>query len=153
MSDDFRHDWWWNKRVNGHFNLKDLIYNDDYREQFWNRTDEFLANYSKYSVADIGCGYGRFSKHFTNYTGYDFSEEMIKLANKQNPNKNFYRRSCLEDLNEKVDIVFEVNCLHSFGVTREQFIEFYKKFARVAIICIERNGVTIEWVYEKKDNE
>jgi SAM-dependent methyltransferase len=154
MQEPFRTSEWWDNRVRERkAHLKDLIFNDDYRDQFWDRVDEFLSNYSKYSVADIGCGYGRFAKHFKDYTGYDFSPEMIKLANKQNPDKRFYRKACCEPINEKVDIVFEVNCLHSFGKSREEFVNFYKDYANVAIVCIERNGITLEWLYPKKDYE
>lgn len=154
MSEDYRNSWWWNKRVmDFQSNLKDLIFNDDYREQFWENTDEILACFSKYSVADIGCGYGRFSKHFDKYVGYDFSDEMVKLANKKNPTKSFYKRDAFEPINEKVDIVFEVNCLHSFGKGRQEFFEYYSKFARKAVICIERNEVNIFWVYEKTDKD
>lgn len=153
MSEDFRNSWWWDNRTKQRKeNLKDLIFNDDYRDQFWDNVDEILPVYKDYSVADIGCGYGRFSRHFEDYTGYDFSEEMIKLANEQNPDKKFYRRSCLEEI-DKVDIVFEVNCLHSFGVSREEFQEYYSQFARKAVICIERNGVDIKWIYEQTDKE
>jgi SAM-dependent methyltransferase len=154
MPEDYRNSWWWDERVVARQNnLKDLIFNDDYREQFWENTDEVLSHYSKYSVADIGCGYGRFAKHFDKYTGYDFSGEMIKLANKNNPDKAFYKRKAFEPLNEKVDIVFEVNCLHSFGQGRQEFFEYYSQFARKAVICIERNEVNIFWIYEKKDKD
>ena len=150
---DFRTPTWWNNRVKERqHDLKNLIFNDDFREQFWERTDKLLASFSDYSVADIGCGYGRFAKHFETYMGIDFCEEMLKLATEQNPNKNFIKGKCLDPLPNKVDMVFEVNCLHSFGVSREQFFEHYKQYARKAVICIERNGVDIYWIYEKKDN-
>jgi SAM-dependent methyltransferase len=153
MQENFRTpEWWDNRTITRKGNLKDLIFNDDYRDQFWANVDELLSQYSKYEVADIGCGYGRFAKHFDKYTGYDFSLEMIKLANKENPEKNFYRKACLEEI-DKVDVVFEVNCLHSFGVSREEFQTYYSQFARKAVICIERNGVDIKWIYEQTDNE
>lgn len=40
-------------------------------------------------VLDAGCGYGRWSTHFNNYTGVDFSPDFIKRANEKYPNKTF----------------------------------------------------------------
>jgi SAM-dependent methyltransferase len=151
---DFRTKPWWNNRVKllkG--NLKDLIFNDDYREQFWNNVDNFLSKFSNYSATDIGCGYGRFAKHFTEYLGADFSDEMLRLFTEQNPDKKCIQARCLEPLPIKSDIVFEVNCLHSFGISKEDFCKFYKQFANVMVICVERNEVHIEWVYDKTDKE
>jgi len=157
MSDnieDFRTKTWWNKRVDERKgDLKNLIYNDDYRDQFWGRVDDLLSSMSKYSAIDIGCGYGRFSKHFKDYLGVDFSDQMLNLALKENPDKKYAQLMCCEELPQRADIVFEVNCLHSFGKNREEFIGFYKQYANVAVICIERNGVVIEWLYPQKDNE
>lgn len=151
---DFRTSEWWNNRVKERrHNLKDLIFNDDYREQFWANVDALLRLYSECSVADIGCGYGRFAKHFGDYLGVDFSHEMLELAKKENPKKNFISGKCLDPLPKRVDVVFEVNCLHSFGVSREEFISYYKQFARKAVVCVELNGVTIEWLYEKTDRQ
>lgn len=145
---------YWNKRViNEKHNLKDLIFNDDYRNQYWNNVDKFLEVYKDYSVADIGCGYGRFAKHFKEYLGVDFSDEMLKLAQEQNPDKNFIKGRVLEPLPQKYDIIFENNCCHSFQVGRQDFIDYYKQFANVAVITIERNGVLMDWVYPKTDKE
>jgi SAM-dependent methyltransferase len=112
-----------------------------------------LSVYKDCSVADIGCGYGRFANHFNNYIGVDFSDEMLKLAQEQNPTKNFIKGRVLEPLPAKYDIIFENNCCHSFQVCREDFINYYKQFANVAVITIERNGVLMEWVYPKTDNQ
>lgn len=145
---------YWNNRVRTEkHNLKDLIFNDDHRNQMWNNVDKLLSVYKEYSVADIGCGYGRFAKHFDNYTGFDFCDEMLKLAQEQNPTKNFIKARCLDPLPAKYDIIFECNCCHSFQVSREDFINYYKQFANVAVICIEKTGVMIEWLYSKTDKE
>lgn len=40
-------------------------------------------------VLDAGCGFGRMSILFDNYTGVDFSPDFIELAKKEYPNKNF----------------------------------------------------------------
>ena len=50
---------------------------------------------SNFSINDIGCGYGVYSKHLDslgfdnfNYTGYDLSREMIHNANKMHGKSN-----------------------------------------------------------------
>ena len=40
-------------------------------------------------VLDAGCGYGRMSVLFNNYTGVDFSPDFIKLAKEKYPDKTF----------------------------------------------------------------
>lgn len=71
-------------------------------------------------VLDVGCGYGRFFPAFRNvgadYTGIDFSEEMIKLAKETYPDGNFL---CMDiktaAFDHEYDIVFECICASSFG--------------------------------------
>jgi len=43
----------------------------------------------KGKVLDVGCGYGRISKWFDDYTGMDFSEDFINKAKQLYPDKNF----------------------------------------------------------------
>ena len=40
-------------------------------------------------VLDAGCGYGRWSPHFDNYVGVDFSPDFIVKAKKKYPEKEF----------------------------------------------------------------
>lgn len=40
-------------------------------------------------VLDAGCGYGRMSEFFSNYTGVDFSPDFIDMARKKYPGKEF----------------------------------------------------------------
>lgn len=40
-------------------------------------------------VLDAGCGYGRWSGRFSNYTGIDFSPDFIAEAKKRYPDKDF----------------------------------------------------------------
>jgi len=41
------------------------------------------------NVLDAGCGYGRWSNLFENYTGVDFSPDFIEKARKDFPNGSF----------------------------------------------------------------
>jgi ubiquinone/menaquinone biosynthesis C-methylase UbiE len=40
-------------------------------------------------VLDAGCGYGRMSEYFINYTGVDFSPDFIAKAKEKYPHKTF----------------------------------------------------------------
>ena len=48
-------------------------------------------------VLDAGCGYGRWSYFFSDYTGVDFSPDFISKAKGKFPDKNFIQ-SKLEEL-------------------------------------------------------
>ncbi len=62
------------------------------RDRFWEEM-KFLFDYAKKGedILDLGCGNGRFCEYLkqTNYTGVDFSENMIKEARKRYPKNNF----------------------------------------------------------------
>jgi SAM-dependent methyltransferase len=40
-------------------------------------------------VLDAGCGYGRLSQWFDDYTGVDFSPDFLELARQMNPGRTF----------------------------------------------------------------
>lgn len=46
-------------------------------------------HYVSGKVLDVGCGYGRLSEWFGDYTGIDFSPEFISEAKRIYPGKNF----------------------------------------------------------------
>lgn len=48
-------------------------------------------------VLDAGCGYGRMSPYFNDYTGVDFSPDFIEKAKTKFPKKKFIRAN-LKDL-------------------------------------------------------
>ena len=94
----------------------------------------FLKMYSDKKVLDVGCGYGRFAKYFDHYVGLDFSEEMLLLAQKNNPGKRY----CLGvDIEEQFDVIFCVIALSSLGMTAEEFNEKWKKRASLAVMVFE----------------
>lgn len=49
--------------------------------------DDHISDTDK--VLDAGCGYGRWSTHFDNYVGVDFSPDFIEKAKKKYPEKTF----------------------------------------------------------------
>jgi malonyl-CoA O-methyltransferase len=62
-------------------------------ESHWERINavhkELLEKLVTGKVLDAGCGYGRWSELFSDYTGVDFSPDFIALAQKKYPQKNF----------------------------------------------------------------
>ena len=140
----------WNDRVKNAKNEKDMIFLDGRREAFWVRVDNQLALWKDLRVVDVACGFGRFAGGFDSgrYSGVDFSDEMIRLANEKYPNHHFQRFDIHEeDLTLKPDIIFEVNSLKSLGMTAEGFINKFRPYARVAIACLEADRFTIENLY------
>lgn len=58
----------------------------------WHRINKaHVKHFEKMSgkVLDAGCGYGRNSIYFPDYTGVDFSPDFIKMAKEKFPNKTF----------------------------------------------------------------
>lgn len=142
---------YWEERVKSAPNRKDMIFIDGRREEFWARVRNQVLDWMNYTVLDVCCGYGQFANccHPERYTGIDFSEEMIKLAEKDNVDK---RKFILADIKnfkteQKFDVVFEVNSLHSLGWTPEQFYEHFKGNASKMVACLEADRFTIFQIY------
>jgi 2-polyprenyl-3-methyl-5-hydroxy-6-metoxy-1,4-benzoquinol methylase len=55
------------------------------------------------SVIDIGCGYGRLSKEFKNYTGVDINRDKILKARSDYPDKKFKLIDDVDELSETYD--------------------------------------------------
>jgi ubiquinone/menaquinone biosynthesis C-methylase UbiE len=83
-------------------------------------------------VLDIGCGYGRFYEEIVraggDYTGIDFSAEMIKRAQTKYPDGKFLERSWLDHF-DKYDVVFECICFSSFARTMKDFRMMMEQFS------------------------
>lgn len=142
---------YWENRVLKAPNEKDMLFLDSRREEFWARVRKQLDQWKLLEVVDVCCGYGQFSNIFlpNNYTGFDFSEEMLKLAKQKNPDKRFTQGDIKElVLDKNYDVVFEVNSLHSLGMTPEQFFEKFKNNGKV-VACLEADLFTIYHQYGK----
>ena len=61
---------------------------------------KFLSDVEYKEVIDFGCGYGRLSNAFPSdrYNGVDFSEEMLTIARKNNPDKTYKEVDSESDL-------------------------------------------------------
>lgn len=56
----------------------------------------------KGKVLDVGCGYGRLSEWFDDYTGIDFSPDFIERARRLYPDKKFeVKNACATDYEDK----------------------------------------------------
>ncbi|MBO8161883.1 MAG: methyltransferase domain-containing protein [Thermosipho sp. (in: Bacteria)] len=71
----------------------------DYKKEyeFFNK---ILHQYNCVDILEVGCGSGNLAKYFKsegyNYIGADLSEEMLKIARKENPNTHFEKRDMRE---------------------------------------------------------
>lgn len=57
---------------------------------------ETMQEHLKGKILDAGCGYGRWSQHFDDYVGVDFSPDFIELAKKKYPGKTFLQADLRE---------------------------------------------------------
>ena len=128
---------YWNERVLDSKNDRDLVFNSVDFNRFDTETRKILSIYKDAKVLDFGCGYGRMSDMFTNYTGIDFSEEMIKLAKKKYHNKTFIVGDRVEG---EYDLAFEVMCLSSLGMTAQEFAD---TCSSPVVMCFEPKEFTI----------
>ena len=144
---------YWNDRV--------LEFKDNERDMIWSSSHAFrdyyesimvqvLSLYKDCKVIDVACGFGRFCTIFKpeNYLGFDFSEEMIKLAKEKYPDYKFEVGDYHTFEVPKVDVIFNVISVGNLGVTHYQFVEKYKDFATKAIISIDGTDIFIHPIYE-----
>lgn len=92
MSDPVNTEKYWEDRLEQYKdNLPFAIYCTSpglYEEMVAKHVKE-LEPYRKMKVLDAGCGYGRMSEHFSNYTGVDFVHAFIDKAKELYPSKKF----------------------------------------------------------------
>jgi ubiquinone/menaquinone biosynthesis C-methylase UbiE len=119
------------------------------RTKIWEEIESFLRkNISKEDkVLDIGCGDGRFCKTFENYTGVDFSKELVDKAKKKYPGKNFLKADALSlpFSNGSFDKVFSIAVFHHIP-SRNFRIRFLKEAKRV----LKKEGRLILTVWKPK---
>jgi len=63
------------------------------KEKFQRVTEDFkkiISKHIKGKVLDIGCGYGRISPWIKDYTGIDISPDLIEIAKREYPEKEFW---------------------------------------------------------------
>lgn len=142
---------YWDDRVKRSKNLKQMIFIDSRFDEYEKRTRCLLETWKDGSAIDVACGYGRFSDIFADYLGFDFSEEMVKLAHERNPGKRFSHMDVKkEGIKAKADYVFEVNSLKSLGMDAETFFNLFSPHAKKAVACLEADSFIIKQIYDQK---
>ncbi len=95
--------------------IQDLYTEEDIEElhRGWTTDPKNLADMQKIvnlmpkdvtSVLDYGCGTGRYSQHFKDYTGVDISPAMVAFARRTYPGKNFYAQMDFHKLHSTAPI-------------------------------------------------
>lgn len=125
--------------------MKDMLFVDGRRDEYWRRVREQLMQWKDLRVLDVCCGFGQFADMFQNYIGVDFSEEMLKLARERNPGKEFILADAKQKVEGNYDVIFEVNSIHSMGLSPEEFFKIHKaKY----VVCLEADQFTIKQNYD-----
>lgn len=139
---------YWDNRV---LELKDNEYdmiwaaNSGFRKAHEDITKKVLNMFRDCTVVDVACGFGRFCNIFKpqNYFGFDFSDEMIKLAK----TKHSLYRFEVQDYNKfeapEADVFFNVISVGSMGINHQKFFEKYKNKAKKAIVSIDGTSIMI----------
>lgn len=79
---------------NGFETIYDEMYQTfiDYKEEY-DFYNAILKQYKKNQTLEIGCGSGNLAKHFIknkyNYSGFDYSSDMVRLCKSKNPKNTF----------------------------------------------------------------
>lgn len=102
-----------------------------------------------WSVLDACCGYGRFAPAVNpkQYTGLDFSQEMIDWAKEKNPSYTF-KKGSIHDHKDKYDCVFEVNsakCMTGSNYKRDEVERILMERSNKCIMIIEVDYVYIRF--------
>lgn len=131
----------------------------DTRQYFW-RELEFIKNYTQTGekILDIGCGNGRLTDMFEskrlNYTGIDFSKELITIAQETRGEKgNFIHADALslpfED--NSFDTVFSIAVLHHIPSkeNRKRFISEAYRVLKPGGTCVLTAWNTLQWRFAK----
>jgi len=123
------------------------------RSSTWPEIDSFFNKYfkDKNRVLDIGCGNGRFSYFFekSSYLGIDSSEELIKIALKNHPDKKFQVADALDlPFNDNsFNGVFSISVLHHIP-SKELRDKFFMEIKRV----LEPGGIVLITVWDLWSN-
>lgn len=114
--------------------------------------EPFLPEYKR--VLELGCGTGRFSEYFHDYTGLDFAPTLVRNAVKKHPRKQFWlldiRDNCLPlgDPLNPFDLYFSHSCfLH---LTKDELVAFGKKLPKAdKLLFIESNTPsTVDYCFD-----
>lgn len=142
---------YWEERTKSHRDdLRTALFADARYEQNDEMTRRVLEPFKDCTVVDVCCGYGRFAPcfHPDNYFGFDFCEEMIRLAHEKFEEYHFELQDARTFDIPKADIVFSAISLRVLNMSAKEFYEKYKNKANVAVICTSADDITIFPIYQ-----
>lgn len=145
MSKPVNKEEFWKQRLDEAERLEDSVYVTV--DGDWNNInrahEEILKPYINKKVLDAGCGYGRWSEFFPNYTGVDFSPDFIGVAKQLYPDKEFIQAQ-IEELpfkDKEFDLAFcvSVKVMIEANLGGEAWQKMEKELRRVAkeVILLE----------------
>lgn len=139
---------YWDNRVRAYLDDETTMIwatNAEFRRNYYKLIDYVLSFYKDCSVVDVACGFGRHSTIFKpeNYLGFDFSDEMIRLAKQKYPKYKFEVQDYFNFEVPEVDVIFNVISVGPIGISTNQFIDKYKDKARKAVISVDGTSITI----------
>jgi ubiquinone/menaquinone biosynthesis C-methylase UbiE len=124
-------------------------------------SEKELVQYTKdgNKILDLGCGNGKlyhlFEKMQVDYTGFDLSEELLKIARKQWPGKTFISGDMSEKLpfeDETFDIIYCIASFHHLP-DREKRLNALKEMKRVlksrGFLVMKNWNLGSEWANKK----
>jgi SAM-dependent methyltransferase len=130
-------------------------------EEEYNFYSGLLAKYNAHSVLEMGCGTGHLAHHFItnkfNYKGLDSSEDMLLIAQRNNPNGIFVKGKMQEfNLDAKVDASIITGRTISYLLTSTDVATTFKSIYQnlnpqgiVCFDCIDANKF-IPFIYPEK---
>lgn len=133
---------YWNDRLDNAPELSFSVYaaTENFLKELEEKHLPILQPFTDKKVLDAGCGYGRMSKYFKNYTGVDFATGFIEKAKELYPDKTFIKAN-LKDLpfkDKEFELAFCVmvkgNITNNLG--EEEWLKVEKELNRVALQVI-----------------
>ena len=129
------------------------------RPFFWKEL-EFIKEYVEQgaSVLDVGCGNGRLLDVFENteieYTGIDFSKELISIAQNERGTKGTFLHGSALALpfdDNSFDTVFSIAVLHHIPSKeyRQRFVSEAYRVLKPGGICVLTVWNTLQWKFAK----
>ncbi len=104
-----------------------VFINYDEEFEFYNR---FIIEYNCSHILEIGCGTGNLAKRFIennyNYLGLDFSQSMIKIAQKRNKKGDFLTADMRSFSSKKQDSILITGRTTSYIITNKDLDDTFK---------------------------
>ena len=117
----------------------------DYKSEY-ELYKSFLDKYNKKSLLEIGCGTGSLSQYFVlnnyEYSGFDLSSDMLKIAKKKNPNTPFIQGDMRSfELDKKVESVLITGRTISYLVenndVQSSFECIHRSLEKEGLLCFD----------------